>query len=98
MKKNKKPEKYTEIDIKKLRKIELIIAITIGVIFLFLLVMSMINEVFIPASLIAFSLFLFTICYYYLEDEKKKKMVYTLFTLGVLLIIIEVIYTIIKTV
>ncbi len=30
------------------------------------------------------------------EDEKKKKLVYTLFGLGVLLIIIEVVYTLVK--
>ena len=56
----------------------------------------MTNEVFIPATLISFALFLFCICYYYIEDEKKKKLVYTLFGLGVLLIIIEVVYTLVK--
>ena len=30
------------------------------------------------------------------EDESKKKMVYILFGLGVLLIVIEVIYTLVK--
>ena len=49
-----------------------------------------------PAALISFALFLFCICYYYIDDEKKKKLVYTLFGLGVLLIIIEVIYTMVK--
>ena len=43
-----------------------------------------------------FALFLFCICYYYIEDESKKKMVYILFGLGVLLIVIEVIYTLVK--
>ena len=46
--------------------------------------------------IISFALFLFCICYYYIDDEKKKKLVYTLFGLGVLLIIIEVIYTMVK--
>ena len=31
-----------------------------------------------------------------MDDEKKKKFVYVLFSLGVLTIIIEVIYTIVK--
>lgn len=91
-----KEEKYKVIETTKLNKIEKIITIVVGLIFLTVLVCSMINEVFIPAALISFALFLFCICYHYIEDETKKRMVYTLFGLGVLLIIIEVVYTIIK--
>ena len=34
--------------------------------------------------------------YKVVEDESKKKMVYILFGLGVLLIVVEVIYTLVK--
>lgn len=94
--KKTKEEKFKVIETAKLNKIEKIITLVVGLIFLAVLVCSMINEVFIPAALISFALFLFCICYHYIEDETKKRMVYTLFGLGVLLIIIEVVYTIIK--
>lgn len=94
--KNKKEEKYALVDAGKLKKVELIISIVVGLVFLVLLVLSMTNVVFLPATLILFALFLFCICYYYIEDESKKKMVYILFGLGVLLIVIEVIYTLVK--
>ena len=89
-------EKYKFIDTNKLRKMELIISIFVGIIFLALLVCAIINKVFIPAALISFALLLFCICYYYIEDESKKKLVYILFGVGVLLIIIEVIYTLVN--
>ena len=92
----KKESKYKEFDLNKLRKVELIIAVCIGIIFLVLLGFATTNIVFIPAAMISFALFLFCICYYYLEDESKKTMVYVLFGLGVLLIVIEVIYTLVK--
>ena len=92
----KKEEKYKFIHTIKLRKMELIISIFVGIIFLALLVCAIINKVFIPAALISFALFLFCICYYYIEDESKKKLVYILFGVGVLLIIIEVIYTLVN--
>lgn len=95
-KKTKQEEKYKVIEVDKLRKIEFIISLFVGVIFLVLLFLSMSNEVYLPATLIAFALFLFCICYYYIEDESKKKLVYVLFALGVLLIIIEVVYTLVK--
>lgn len=94
--KKKKNEKYKLVDSEKLRKIELIISLIVGIIFLVLLFFAVTNEVFIPAALISFALFLFCICYYYIEDESKKVMVYVLFSLGVLLIVIEVIYTLVK--
>ena len=92
----KKESKYKEFDLNILRKVELIIAVCIGIIFLVLLGFATTNIVFIPAAMISFALFLFCICYYYLEDESKKTMVYVLFGLGVLLIVIEVIYTLVK--
>ena len=95
-KKKIKIENYKVIKEDKLKKIELIVALFVGIAFLVLLFLTVINEVFLPAALIAFALFLFCICYYYIEDESKKKMVYVLFTLGVLLIVIEVIYTMVK--
>ncbi len=92
----KKEDKYKEFDLNKLRKAEMIISLIVGIIFLVLLGFAVTNTVFIPAAMISFALFLFCICYYYLEDESKKKLVYVLFILGVLLIIIEVIYTLVK--
>ncbi len=87
--KKKKEEKYKLVDAERLKKVELIISLIVGVIFLVLLVLSIINVVFLPATLILFALFLFCICYYYIEDESKKKMVYILFGLGVLTTISE---------
>lgn len=92
----KKEVKYKEIDIKEYEKVSMGVGIVVGIIFLVLLFFASTNEVFIPAAMIAFALELFCICYYYLEDEKKKPMVYTLFGLGVLLIVIEVIFTLVK--
>ena len=96
VKKSKKEENYKVFDSVKLKKVELIVSTMVGIIFLILLFFAITNEVFMPAALISFALFLFCICYYYIDDEKKKKFVYVLFSLGVLTIIIEVIYTIVK--
>lgn len=96
VKKKKNKEEYKILNFEQFKKIEMIIALCVGIAFLVLLFLSMTNEIFIPATLIAFALFLFCICYYYLEDESKKKMVYVLFGLGVFLIIIEIIYTLVK--
>lgn len=95
-KKTKKEEKYKVVNLEKFQKIEMLIALGVGIIFLVLLGLSITNTIYLPAALIAFALFLFCICYYYIEDESKKKLVYTLFALGVLLIVIEVIYTLVK--
>ena len=95
-KKTKKEEKYKVISLEKFQKIEMLIAGVVGIVFLVLLFLSIGNEIYIPAALISFALFLFCICYYYIEDVSKKKLVYTLFALGVLLIIIEVVYTLVK--
>ena len=95
-KKTKKEEKYKVISLEKFQKIEMLIAVFVGIVFLVLLFLSMSNKIYLPATLIAFALFLFCICYYYIEDESKKKLVYVLFSLGVFLIVIEVIYTLVK--
>ncbi len=95
-KKKKKEEKYKMVDSDKLRKVELVITTIVGIVFLILLFFAVTNDLFMPAALISFALFLFCICYYYIEDENKKTMVYVLFSLGVLLIVIEVIYTLVK--
>ena len=92
----KKEEKFKVFDSNKLRKTETIITLVVGVMFLILLSCALVNKVFIPAALISFALFLFCICYYYLEDDSKKRMVYVLFGLGILLIVIEVIYTLVN--
>ena len=94
--KKKKEEKYKVISLEKFQKIEMLIAVFVGIVFLVLLFLSMSNKIYLPATLIAFALFLFCICYYYIENESKKKLVYVLFSLGVLLIIIEVVYTLVK--
>lgn len=94
--KNKKEKKYKVISLEKFQKIEMLIAVCVGIVFLVLLFLSMSNEIYLPAALISFALFLFCICYYYMEDVSKKKLVYVLFGLGVLLIVIEVVYTLVK--
>ncbi len=94
----KKEEKYKILDINLFNRIELIVSLFVGIIFLVMLFLAISNEVFIPATLISFALFLFCISYYYMEDESKKKLVYVLFTLGIILIIAEVIYTIVRIV
>lgn len=96
MKKKKKEVKVKLVDVNKFKKVELIVSLVVGITFLVLLILSMSNVVFLPATLISFALFLFCICYYYIEDESKKKLVYTLFALGIILIVIEVVYTLVK--
>ena len=94
--KKKKEVKYKVFDTKKFRRTEFIIALSIGVIFLVMLGFAVYNKVFIPVTLVTFSMFLFSICYYYIEDKNKKKVVYILFSIGVLLILAEVIYTLVN--
>lgn len=94
--KKKKEEEFKIIDINDFTKIEFIVSIFIGTIFLVMLALSITNEVFIPAALISLAMFLFCISYYYMEDERMKKISYTLYAIGILLIISEVIYTIVR--
>lgn len=95
-KKKQKIEKYKVFNVEKLNKFKIIVSVVSGIVFLTLLVFAIINKVFIPATLISFSLFLFCVSYYYIEDKSKKKLVYVLFTIGVLLIVAEVIYTLLE--
>lgn len=95
-KKKKKEGKYKLVEESKLQKIEFYVTLGVGAAFLVFLVLAVMNTLYIPATLITFALFLFSICYYYIEEESKKRLVYTLFGLGVLLIIIEVVYTLVK--
>lgn len=92
----KKSERYKVFDTKKIKKAEFLIALLVGIIFLVMLGFAVCNRVFIPVTLVTFSMFLFSICYYYIEDKSKKKVVYILFSIGVLLIIAEVIYTLVN--
>ena len=93
--KNKKEVKYKTINEEKFKRIEYCASIVTGIIFLVLLFLCFTNTLFIPVTLISFALFMFCICYYYLDDKDKKKLVYTLFSLGVISIIIEVVYTLV---
>lgn len=62
---------------------------------LFLLYAVIRNKIFIPAFFITVGLFLFCIAYYYINDSKKKSLVYGLFEFGVFLVIVSIVYTIV---
>lgn len=81
-----------------IKKYERYTCLIVGLIIIFLLFAVIKNSVFVPAFLITIGLELFCISYYYMDNKKKKNLVYGLFSIGVLLVIIAVIYTIIKTV
>ena len=49
------------------------------------------NDAFVPSFLLMLALFLFGLCYY--NGSEKKTLTYTLFTLGVALIIASLVYT-----
>ena len=89
----KKEVKYKVFNTEKLKKTEFLVALVMGIVFLVMLGMAVCNKVFIPIALVTFAMFLFSICYYYIEDKSKKNIVYVLFGIGVLVIIIEVVYT-----
>ena len=96
-KKTKEKEmKYKIFDTKKFKKTEFIITLVIGIIFLVMLGFAICNRVFVPIMLVTFAMFLFSICYYYIEDASKRKFVYILFTIGVLVIVAEVIFTLVN--
>lgn len=79
-------------------KYEKIFCIVIGIIVLLLFVLSFNDYIFIPACLFMGCLELFAIGYLFRNDLEKKKLVYLLFILGVLLLIIAVIYTFMRTI
>ena len=94
---NKKKEvKYKVFNAEKFRKAEFIVALVISIIFLLMLGFAICNKVFVPLALITFSMLLFSICYYYIDDKSKKKLVYILFSVGVIIIVVEVIYTLVN--
>ena len=49
------------------------------------------NKAFVPSSMLMLALFLFSICYYIKEDNKK--LLYFLFIVGVFLVIASLVYT-----
>ena len=70
----------------------------VGVIVLLLVVAVIKNLIFIPALLITIGLELFCIAYYFIDNKRKKSLVYGLFELGVFLVLVAIVYTIIKIV
>ena len=92
----KKKNKYKVFNTKKFKKTEFVVTIIIGILFLGMLALAVCNRVFIPITLVTFAMFLFSICYYYIDDNDKKLLVYILFSIGVLLIVVEVIYTLVN--
>ena len=51
------------------------------------------NTAFVPSFMLMLSLFLFGICYYYYIRDCKKGFMYTLFVIGIFLIIGSLVYT-----
>ena len=96
MKKKEKEEKYKVFDTKKFKKAEFIVMISIGIIFLTMFGLTIYNRVFTPIMLVTLAMLLFSICYYYIDNKDKKKLVYILFTIGVLVIVAEVIFTLVN--
>ncbi len=94
--KKKKEVKYKEFDTKKFKKGEFITSLIIGIIFLILIGFSVTDRVFVPVTLVTLALLLFSICYYYIDDENNKILVYILFSMGVLIIVAEVVYTLVN--
>lgn len=68
----------------------------VGLLILALVIAFIKNAIFLPALLITIGLELFCIAYYFIDNKSKKKLVYTLFVIGVALVLFAVIYTIIK--
>ena len=94
-----KERKKSSIDNKQEKNIKIYEKYTcfaVGVIIVVLMFAVLKNSIFIPALLITVGLELFTIAYYYMDNKNKKSLVYILFTSGVSLVVIAIIYTIIK--
>ncbi len=60
--------------------------------FVVTLILSTMNNKFIPSCMLMLSLLLFSICYT-IKDTNKKVILYILYTVGVLLIVGSLIYT-----
>ncbi len=78
-------------------RLDIIVCVIVGVIFVPIFVGAIFSVVFVPAALIMFALELFCICYHYVDNPKKKGLVYVLFTIGVILVIGAILFTVIKT-
>jgi len=92
-----KKENKQKLSIKRIKQMQKVMCLLVAIIFVVLLIIAIKNYIFIPGTMIALALELFCICYYYIDNEDKKPLVYTFFGVGVALIIFEVIYIIIKT-
>ena len=91
---NKKGKK--SVDKKGLKIYEKCTCYVVGLIILLLIFAVIKNTIFIPALLITIGLELFCIAYYFIDNKKKKSLVYVLFEFGVALVIAALIYTLIK--
>ncbi len=78
-------------------KLDFAICAIVGIVFVPIFIGALMSIVFIPAALIMLALELFCICYHYVDNPKKKTLVYMLFTIGVILVIGAIVYTVIKT-
>ena len=75
-----------------------IIRVIIGMIFLIALVLFgliFVDSAFISAFMLWLSLFVFSICFY-LKDSNKKKTIIFLYVVGILLIIGAIVYMIVR--
>ena len=90
--KNKEVEK---LNIKTYEKYTCFVVFGIVVLLFFSVIK---NTIFIPAFLITIGLELFCIAYYFLDDNKKKDLVYSLFIFGVAFVVAAIIYTIFNTI
>ncbi len=89
-------EKKKKIRKEDTKKYEMIFSVFVGIIFIILVILTICNLAYLPACLISLSLEIFCVCYYYIDDEERKTLVYSLFGVGVSLIIIAVVYTLIR--
>lgn len=80
----------------KNRRVVKVFSVVVLVILLMTLGLAIKYSAFIPSSMFMGSLLLFSISYYIMNDKEKKGILYTLFILGVLLIIGAISYTIMR--
>lgn len=57
------------------------------------LILSFIRSAFIPSFMLMLALYLFSECFIIMNDNDKKKKLYVLFSIGVILIVGSLIYT-----
>lgn len=86
------------VDKKSLKLYEKYTCYVVGLIILLLIIAVLKNSIFIPALLITIGLELFCIAYYFIDNKKKKSLVYVLFEFGVALVIAALMYTLIKVI